>query len=91
VTYSIPSVGSEESKGETPPYRFAGLKSDEKLNDCLPNGDQDLNKALENTVKEFANNPCLGMRKMTEETKTTEEGKEETSEYFLISSITLRH
>lgn len=78
VTYSVPAPSVEEAKGETPPYRFAGLKPDEKLNDCLPNGDQDLNKALENAVKEFANNPCLGTRKMTEETKIAEDGKEET-------------
>lgn len=77
IVYSVPSEGAEEVKGETVPYRHADLAKDEKLTDSFPSGDQNLNKAIENAVREYANNPCLGTRVRTEETKVAEDGKEE--------------
>lgn len=44
------------------------------LTDCFTNGEKDLNKMIENSVREFANNPLLGTRVMTEGTEEDAEG-----------------
>lgn len=44
------------------------------MTDCFTNGEKDLNKMIENSVREFANNPLLGTRIMTEGTEEDAEG-----------------
>ena len=64
----------EEVKGETPIYRYAGMKPDEPLNDSMPYGAQDMNKIIEHAVKEFAKLPVLGTRQLIKG-KPDEEGE----------------
>ena len=83
ITYSEPIQTSEEVKGETPPYRYAGMTAQDTLNDCMPNGDKDLNRLIESSVREFAKNPCLGTREKKTEEKKDEEGNVKSKCYSL--------
>lgn len=58
------------------------MTAEDDLVSSMPNGDNDLNNLIENSLRQYASNPCLGTRDKKMEDQKDDDGNIKSKEHL---------